>query len=231
MDRALLAPWNKAVFGNQEKYSALAAATLGRSDLVVTFDDYTLGSSTPIGQANSNIGGGFCTLNISGESSGIGFLLHISSATANNQGGVWSLTAAAYAGGRPWYHACRFRLNGAADNNTQAGVYLRDNSTGQFIGPGVRKTLVANNFCFIHSGGTAAIDSGIPLDTSYHVFEMWGFGTSTLYTRADGVALAPAVMGTPLSATGACGPYSFSNNGATAADFRMTVDWYLIAGV
>lgn len=232
-DRALLAPWNSAVFGAQAKYSAIAAGLLNTPQLAVYFDhfQFSAAASGAMWQPN-NSGSGTNVGNITGEASGIGYAQMSSGATASSRGSGINQACGVLTQSRAWYCATRMRLVTTPDANTIIGNWILDLATGRAVGLVACPGILAANFGIQRSGtvgsGTA-IDLGIPFDTQYHIFEFWGGGASnTLFARADNGAIFSSTIA--VAHTGSNAMAMEARNGATAANQSAITDWFIFAG-
>jgi hypothetical protein len=132
-----------------------------------------------------------------------------------------------------WYAAFRFALNTTPGANSVILCCVTNAASTKSIGVGFRGSLNANNFIVQYDGiytGTA-LDLAIAKDTASHVIEVYGAtGSTTLSARIDGGSALTATMASAPTDTG-LGFDLIAQNGATAADQSMDVDWAYMMGV
>ena len=231
-DRSIIAPWNPAVWGSRERYSAIAASVLGTTSLAVFFDHFNASPSTAVPPGWEALNAGSPTLAVAlTDSSGSGWWQGSTTTTANTRAALINRASPCFSQSRPWYCASRFRLTTVPDANTIAGAYITCSSPFRSIGAGPFASFNAARFVIQHSGNTggSGIDLGVNFDTNYHVYEWYGPGGAQLYGRIDGGLWRPATV--TLAFTAANEPALQVNNGATAANQSAIYDWFLAAGV
>lgn len=128
---------------------------------------------------------------------------------------------------KKWYIAARFAVATAIDAQAVVGCGFDDSTNSVMMG--VTGSLSTVNFVIQHSGlrGGTALSYGVAIDTSTHIFEAWGVGTTAIAGRIDGGAV---VSGTQSVAV-ATNPYQrmYVGNGTTAANRAMHIDWFFNA--
>jgi hypothetical protein len=130
-----------------------------------------------------------------------------------------------------YYLAARMRVLTAVDAQARLALGLYDPAqTSPSSMFGVFGTAFGGsnaNFVLQYDGdrGGSFVDLGKPIDTAYHIFELYNLGDSVIRCRVDG--------GTEFSATLTGDDtlvqdfFAWISNGTTAADRSLEVDWAL----
>lgn len=127
-----------------------------------------------------------------------------------------------------WYMAWRMRLQTVPDAQTACGVGMWNTANDKTIMIGAYGAGSTSNFVVQYDGNNAGTfaSTGVPLDTAFHVFELWGVGDGKVHSRVDGVGTdVNATLVSP--ATQACFPMMQAANGSTAAAQVEDVDYCL----
>jgi hypothetical protein len=179
-------------------------------------------------------------------SSGSGSAASVMTAITDEGGGVSEVQTGATAGSAvthasssplianvttaPWYAAYRFKVTTAV-SGTQTKMFasLRNAAGNKTIGAGVYGPIggaAATKFVFQYDGNEAGsvVDTGIVFDTAYHIYEMWGIGSTTLFTAMDLIPLASVVMAA--APTDSMQGYRGGNNGADNLARTSRTDWF-----
>jgi hypothetical protein len=192
------------------------------------FDDFcrTGPSSVPANwtTAHAGTGGSYA---IAGVGAGGGLVRLGTGATAGSQA-IYTNTTGAIpnVATTKWYIAWRFRIPTTPDAQTKVFVGLFNQATTKTISVGFFPALHAANFVLQYDGSITgtALNLGVPVDTAFHVAEMYGTGSTTLNVVFDGVAKAPVVMASP--PTDSVGPSWGVLNGTTPAAQQVDADYY-----
>lgn len=204
---------------------------LSATDLAYFWDDFTTEptTNTTFGWLVGGGGSASTTTQIAATGGGLLMLNTGASAASNAQwtqvDGIISNVSTA-----KWYAACRFRVTTTPDAQTTALVGLINQAASKTIACGVVGSLDATHFVLQYDGNaTGSVLSLVTaINTSFHVYEMWGTGSTTLNVAIDG--------GAPLSVTMAAAPADYASaimtvrNGTTAASQQIQTDWVLVAG-
>jgi hypothetical protein len=208
---------------------ALAALSLSAGDVTVVdlFDDFvnqSMQSTAPTGWTSTLAGSGAVGAPVTGL--GGGLIRVDSGATAGSTAEVSSnsqlpgnLTTT------PWFLAVRMRLAFTPNADSAAGVGWRNEAANKTIQVGNLSALNPTNYIVQYDGnqGGSALDLGLALDLTFHIFEFWTLGDGTLRARADG--------GTTVTAAMVSAPADFgrilvrSRNNGSAAARPFDVDW------
>lgn len=191
----------------------------------VYFDDYHDGTAYYTAKGYVGAGGGSAA-----------------QAAGNEAGGVYSLSSGATAastatlnlgnaiGGSPLtkmiYCAHRVKVSTAINNTAICAAGLIA-SGGNTIAVGVFGSNSTANFVLQVNGALATgfVSTGVPVDTAWHVFEIWTDGKTYVWAKVDD---KPSVK-TRLTATYADTTLLLTaRNGATAAARTLLTDWSLI---
>ena len=195
------------------------------------FDDFTQEPPTvnPTGWLKSPAGSGAISLQPAGLGGGIVRLT--SGVTANSiielfgQSGVISNITTSR-----WYFASRFRIPTTPDAQSVLTAGVADFALTNGVTVGFIGSMDAVKFILQFDGlrnGTK-VSFANNVDTAFHIFEMWGTGTTTVNAMIDG--------GGQISGVQAAAPadsieqYLECRNGTTAANQNLDVDWYLLTG-
>lgn len=196
------------------------------------FDDFLESAASltqPLGWLPANVGTGAGLMAITDEGGGV----HQISTGATAASSVVSINDSAQirnAATAPWYCATRQKITTAVTAASVAAGGLGDLAATKSIAAGFVGPLNAANFVFQYDGLEPAgsiINSGVAVDTAYHVFEMWCLGDSKIHCAIDygpdlgGVAMAAA-------AAGSYNGYRVVRNGADAVARTMRSDWLAI---
>lgn len=120
-------------------------------------------------------------------------------------------------GGVKWWTGAYYKINTAIHASSSIGVGAFSTSGTQEVVVGVRGAVSTTNFHMYGAAGTA-IDSGVAIDTAYHLHEGYRDGTNSYY-RIDG--------GTPVS--GDARPNANAGPGAICNDNSSTLrELYLV---
>lgn len=211
-----------------------ALAGLG-PDVGILWDDFTLEDSNAAltGWIEQLSGTGAIVTNVAGSSGGSAQFS--SGATASSFSAANS-SAAMFGNRRTtrWYVATRFAVTTAIDAQTKAsfGVYdLPQVSPSNLCGVfGTAFSGSNTNFLCQFDGDRAGsyIDTLVPIDTAFHVYEQYCLGDNVYRIRVDGGTEKSATM-TVASATSA-NAFFWTQNGTTAAARTIVVDWVLVMG-
>jgi len=191
------------------------------------FDDFTLATASnvvPRWQPSPS-GSGVIVTAVTG--SGGGIVRADTGATGSSQmlmigtiGVISNVTT------KSWYQAWRFRIPTTPDAQSKLLVGLFNQANNKTITAGFYGPLNASNFIAQYDGvltGTA-LDLGVAKDTSFHVFELYGKGTTVLNVQLDGAAVLTATMASAPSDF--CMPIWGCLNGTTAATQKNEPDYY-----
>lgn len=210
-------------------YLQAATTALGISDYSYFFEEWYSDSSLPRTWNGVLAGSGAFTPVLAASGGAIGrFSTGASSGSASDAN--CSSGLAAVVSTAKWYVASRFRIQTAVDSVTQIGVGVQNAASNATIMVGHFGALSAANFIVQYDGLRTGsfVSLGVAADTNFHVFELYGVGTTAVFARIDGGAL--------VTATQASAPadnvrhYITCRNGTTAANRNLDVDWYLSVG-
>jgi hypothetical protein len=215
------------------------ATYLARSELLAglaptdpfLFDDFTLESiATAAANWQTVVSAG--SINTSASALRGGAATLATTAAANAFAGLLSIGA--LTGPRKtskWYCAFRMAVTTAIDAQAQAACGLHDVAgAGQTTLVGVFGAGSIVNFCAQYDGNRAGsfLNLGVPIDTNFHVFEMYCKGDGVLRVIVDGgteITVTPANV-----IAGASDLHPWVANGTTAAIRSANFDWVLGRG-
>ena len=160
-----------------------------------------------------------------------GGLIQLSSgATASSQSIMLSTGAAPIANVTTvrWYTACRFKIVTTPDAQSKALCGLQTQAGGATQGIGFIGPLNTTHFVFQWNGNlsTSSTDLGVNVDTNFHLFEMWGNGTSTTFESIDGGQVFSQTVASNITWT----PFIAVLNGTTAAAQTVQADYFFAEG-
>lgn len=217
-------------------YGARGAGLMGLSpndpSIAFMFDDFMQEPATNslFGWLAGGGGSASTTTQIAGLGGGNVMLNTGASAASNAQWTEVSGQASSITASR-WYHASRFRITTTPDNQTTGLIGLINQAATKTIACGVVGTLDAAHFVLQYDGNAAGsfLSLGKNIDTSFHVFEAWGVGSTVVNASIDGGAV--------VQVTQAAAPADYLasiitiRNGTTAASQQLQADWALTMGV
>lgn len=161
------------------------------------------------------------------------------------KGGIWRITSGASSGSTVmvypfracvasvltdrWYIAWRTRIPTAVDAQTVCGGGLINSNQGETIMAGVNggnttNFTVSHDSIYLTTAGNL-IDLGVAIDTSFHIYEMWGTGSTTLNARIDAASTLTATLAGPATFVT---PGMIARNGTTATTRQTDGDWVLM---
>lgn len=191
------------------------------------FDDFTgIDSAQAAPWTQFNAGSGARLTAVAGTAGGV---VRISTGATGASISSASTTAGAVQSEATtkWYAAQRFRVITAIDAVTFAIAGLVNFANTKTLAVGVIGALNAVNFIAQYDGNFAgsSLNLGVPIDTAFHVFEMYCLGDSVIRARIDGGAEVSAVQ------SAAPTDSLFQNfqvrNQGTAANRALEMDWFL----
>lgn len=160
-------------------------------------------------------------------------------AAANSKNTVWPVAPSATIAngnvamggtGGNFYQVARFAVSAAIDAQAKAMAgLLSSTSLTKFIGVGVNGAIGTTNYCVSVDGG-GSIDTLVPIDLLWHVFEVYRTGTMT-YVRVDGGAWQSGnIFATACTAgSEALRTAFYIQNGTTAAVRKIAMNFYGVA--
>jgi len=162
------------------------------------FDDLTEAATAniPDGWVEQLINTGATTLAVGTEGGGVSQLSTGVGASSNANHTTKSPIIRAV-GTVPWYFAGRMKITTAVTAQSTAATGLLDVAGTKTLYCGFIGGLSAVNFGFQYDGiGTGTfLNTGVAVDTNWHVFEIWGLGDGKLHAAFDfGADLGPVTM-------------------------------------
>lgn len=214
--------------GPQAIYRARALAALGLSPLDPMvgefFEDFIIHATTLSGWVPFGSGSSAFVSQVPASSDGVvrlttGATAASVSSMSTSPGQVSNVTTSR------WYHASRFRIPTTPDANSVVVAGLLNFANTKSLLYGFIGALNPTQFILQYDGNFAgsSLTFGAAVDTAFHIFEMYGVGSTVLKAQMDG---ASAIQVTQAAAPAdSCFNNFQVRNGATAADQRIEIDW------
>jgi hypothetical protein len=207
----------------------LALATLSNdANLSVFFDDFLLAASTssPAPWLFGNGGSGAIATNAVGTLGGGWWRLN-TGATASSSAIIRSTSGLiGPPGTKKWWAAWRFAMNTAITAQTIAYAGLLNLAFNKTIGIGVFGAASTVNFQLQYDGNETGsfVSTGVAIDTSVHLVEMWGVGDGKVHARMDGGADLGATTMAAAPTDSMC-LQAGARNGTDAVARQIDLDW------